>query len=56
MLRLPQFSIAQLLGFTFVCALNVWAFVWNFLTLPFSMYDQCLSLFPGIFAASINRA
>lgn len=30
MLRLPQFSIAQLLGFTFVCALNVWAFVWDF--------------------------
>lgn len=30
MLRLPQFSIAQLLGFTFVIALNVWAFVWDF--------------------------
>ena len=30
MLRLPQFSIAQLLGLTFVIALNVWAFVWDF--------------------------
>ncbi len=29
MLRLPQFSIAQLLGFTFVCALSMGAFVWN---------------------------
>ena len=30
MLRLPQFSIAQLLGFTFVCALSMGAFVWDF--------------------------
>ena len=29
MLRLPQFSIAQLLGFTLLVAFNVWAFTCN---------------------------
>ena len=29
MLRPPQFSIAQIMGFTFVIAVNVWAFIWD---------------------------
>ena len=40
MLRLPQFSIAQIMGFTFVIALNVWGFVWDF---SFGFWSTVLS-------------
>lgn len=43
MLRLPQFSIAQLLGFTFVCALSMGAFVWDLgLGIWTTLLSQCL--------------
>jgi hypothetical protein len=43
MRRLPQFSIAQLLGFTLVCALSMGAFAWDFgLGFWTTLLSQCL--------------